>query len=93
MKIAIIGAGIVGASTSCACACAIRGHEVAIFDQLLPGHANGSSHGNSRIVREAHPDPFYTEIMQAVYPLWQEFQTQANEGISWKHPVLLTDSL
>jgi len=53
MKIAIIGAGIVGASTSCACAYAIRGHEVAIFDQLLPGHANGSSHGNSRIVREA----------------------------------------
>ena len=80
-----------GAST--ACACAKRGHEVAIFDQFPFGHTNGSSHGSSRIVRDAYPDPFYTEIMQEVYPLWQELQTQANEGVSWEHPVLLTDSL
>lgn len=80
-----------GAST--AWACAKRGHEVAIFDQFPFGHTNGGSHGSSRIVRDAYPDPFYTEIMQEVYPLWQEFRTQANEGVSWEHPVLLTDSL
>jgi sarcosine oxidase len=78
-----------GAST----ACAKRGHEVTIFDKFLPDHTNGGPHGSSRIVRDAYPDPFYTEIMQEVYPLWQELQTQANEGVSWEHPVLLTDSL
>lgn len=74
MKIAIIGAGIMGAST--AYACAKRGYEVTIFDQFQPGHTNGSSHGNSRIVRKAYPDPFYTEIMQSGYPLWKEIQSQ-----------------
>jgi monomeric sarcosine oxidase len=79
MNIAIIGAGIMGAST--AYACSKRGHEVTIFDQFSPGHTNGSSHGNSRIVRKAYPDPFYTEIMQEGYALWQELQTQTNEQI------------
>lgn len=77
MNIAIIGAGIMGAST--AYACAKRGHEVTIFDQYNPGHTNGSSHGNSRIVRKAYPDPFYTEIMKDGYRLWQELQTHATE--------------
>lgn len=79
MKIAIIGAGIMGAST--AYACEQRGHAVTIFDQYPPGHVNGSSHGNSRIVRKAYSDPFYTEIMQEGYPLWQELQIQTNEQI------------
>lgn len=79
MKIAIIGAGIMGAST--AYACSRRSHEVTIFDQFTPGHTNGSSHGNSRIVRKAYPDPFYTEIMQKGYRLWQELQTTATEQI------------
>lgn len=79
MNIAIIGAGIMGAST--AYACAKRGHEVTIFDQYKPGHTNGSSHGNSRIVRKAYPDPFYTEIMKKGYHLWQELQSHATEQI------------
>ncbi|MEI7576365.1 MAG: FAD-dependent oxidoreductase [Armatimonadota bacterium] len=79
MNIAIVGAGIMGVSTTYACA--KRGHEVTIFDQYKPGHTNGSSHGNSRIVRKAYPDPFYTEIMQEGYRLWQELQSQATEQI------------
>jgi glycine/D-amino acid oxidase-like deaminating enzyme len=76
MKIAIIGAGIMGAST--AYACTKRGHEVTIFDQFKPCHTNGSSHGNSRIVRKAYPDPFYTEIMKEGYALWQQLRDTKN---------------
>jgi len=79
MNVAVIGAGIMGAST--ARVLAKRGHPVTIFDPFEPGHAMGSSHGRSRIVRRAYPDAFYTEIMQEGYPMWAELQAEAGETI------------
>jgi len=79
MKIAVIGAGIMGSST--AFACSARGHSVTVFDQFPPENLHGSSHGNSRIVRKAYPDAFYTEIMQEGYRLWQELQARAKNAI------------
>ncbi len=69
MKVAVVGAGIMGAST--ALALTDRGHEVTIFEQFPLPHALGSSHGASRIVRRAYPDAFYTEIMLDAYPRWE----------------------
>ncbi len=79
MKIAVVGAGIMGAST--AFAASRRGHEIVVFDQFGVGHTKGSSHGNSRIVRKAYPDPFYTEIMLEGYELWRNIQSLASEQI------------
>ncbi len=72
MRVAVVGAGIAG--TSAARFLAERGHLVSVFEQFEPGHARGSSHGNSRIVRKAYPDAFYTEIMLEAYPMWAELQ-------------------
>ncbi len=69
MRVAVVGAGIMGAST--ALALTDRGHEVTIFEQYPLPHAQGSSHGASRIVRRAYPDAFYTEIMLDAYPRWE----------------------
>jgi len=63
---------------------AARGHDVTIFDRFDPGHRFGSSHGRSRIVRRAYPDPFYTAIMLEGYPMWREVQTLSSEPLLWE---------
>ncbi len=79
MKVAVVGAGIMGAST--ALALVDRGHNVTVFDPHDVAEGLGSSHGRSRIVRRAYPDPFYTEIMQVAYPMWAELESRAGEAI------------
>jgi sarcosine oxidase len=72
LKVAVVGAGIAG--TSAARRLAENSHRVTVFEQFPAGHTLGSSHGRSRIIRRAYPDPFYTAIMQDGYPLWAELE-------------------
>lgn len=83
MRIAIVGAGIMGASA--ALALSDRGHSVTVIEQFAAGHDLGSSHGRSRIVRRAYPDAFYTEIMAAGYPLWRTLSDRS--GVPILHEV------
>jgi monomeric sarcosine oxidase len=86
LKVAVVGAGIHGAST--ARALSARGHKVTIFEQYHFGHDFGSSHGNSRIVRRAYPDAFYTKIMQDAYPLWHELELETGKKILYECGLL-----
>lgn len=79
MRAAVVGAGIMGAST--ALALSDRGHEVDLYEQFELGHDRGSSHGRSRIVRRAYPDAFYTAIMQDGYPMWAALSRRLGEPI------------
>lgn len=56
---------------------AMRGHDVIGFEQFEFGHTLGSSHGESRIVRKAYPDGFYTEILLEGYPMWRELEKES----------------
>ena len=52
-----------------------RGLRVAGFDRFAPPHALGSSHGRSRIIREAYyEDPRYVPIVQRAYAAWTELE-------------------
>lgn len=75
----MVGAGIAGAAA--AFHLAGRGHTVTLYEQFESGHDRGSSHGNSRIVRKAYPDAFYTEIMLEGYPMWHALQRECPEPL------------
>lgn len=79
MRVAVVGAGIHGASV--ARFLAASGHGVTIYEQFPIGHTQGSSHGKSRIIRKAYPDAFYTEIMQEGYPMWFDLQRLVPEPL------------
>ncbi|HEX5323523.1 MAG TPA: N-methyl-L-tryptophan oxidase [Capsulimonadaceae bacterium] len=72
MKVAIIGAGVVG--TMAAWQLARSGNEVVVLEQFRLDHDKGSSFGDSRVVRQVYPDRFYTELMAESYALWDELQ-------------------
>lgn len=79
MKVIIVGVG--GAGSAAARFLARMGHEVVAFEQFIVGHAQGSSHGESRIIRYTYPDEVYTHMMGEAYPLWQELQAEAGEAL------------
>ena len=70
MNIAVIGLG--GTGSAALRFLADAGHKVTGYERFEIGHKRGSSHGNSRIIRYAYPDPLYTNLMTAAFPLWEE---------------------
>jgi sarcosine oxidase len=70
---AVIGLGAMGAAT--AWQLARRGLTVVGFDTFHPPHEMGSSHGRSRIIREAYFEhPQYVPLVQRAYALWAELE-------------------
>src|SRR5437763_2727517 len=86
MKLAVIGAGIMGACA--ARELAERGHEVALLEQHRLRHVQGSSHGRSRIIRKAYPDAFYTAIMDEAYGLWHDLQGYSQKQLVFEPGLL-----
>lgn len=73
----IIGLGAMGSAA--AAHVARRGRRVLGIEQFALGHARGSSHGRSRMIRTAyyeHPD--YVPLLRRAYELWR--QTEAAAG-------------
>jgi len=50
---------------------------VALLEQFEAGHANGSSHGGSRIFRYAYYQHEYVRMAQQALPLWRELEDDA----------------
>jgi len=67
--VAVAGLGAMGSAA--AYHLARRGARVVGFDLHAPPHALGSSHGETRIIREAYfEDPRYVPLVQRAYDLW-----------------------
>jgi sarcosine oxidase len=78
--VAVIGLGAMGAGT--AWQLARRGLTVIGFDAFRPPHEMGSSHGRSRIIREAYfENPVYVPLVQRAYGLWQELEAARHERL------------
>jgi monomeric sarcosine oxidase len=76
----VLGAGGVGSAA--AYHLAKRGARVLAIDQFPGGHDRGSSHGETRIIRQAyfeHPD--YVPLLLRAYELWRELETEAGTDL------------
>lgn len=70
MKVAVIGAGVMGCAT--AWALRERGAEVTVHEQFGLDHDRGSSHGRTRIFRLAYPESHWVRFAQEAYRGWNE---------------------
>ncbi len=73
--VVVAGLGAMGAAA--AWQLARRGARVIGLDRFAPPHARGSSHGGSRIIRQAYfEDPAYVPLVQRAYALWAELAAE-----------------
>src|SRR5258708_6279919 len=76
----VVGLGAMGSAS--AFHMAQRGQKVLGLDRFRPPHAFGSSHGQTRIIREAYFEhPIYVPLVQRAYQLWRELEGAAGRRL------------
>ncbi|HTR77374.1 MAG TPA: N-methyl-L-tryptophan oxidase [Gemmatimonadaceae bacterium] len=76
----VVGLGAMGSST--VYQLALRGQKVLGIDQFTPPHSFGSSHGKTRIIREAYfEDPLYVPLVKRAYNGWAELQARSGKRV------------
>lgn len=76
----IVGLG--GMGSSAAYHLAKRGKRVLGLEQFTPTHTNGSSHGRSRIYRQAYFEGAeYVPLLLRAYENWRELERDADESL------------
>jgi sarcosine oxidase len=82
-EVIVIGLGAMGSSA--AYHLAQRGLRVLGLDRFQPPHNSGSSHGLTRIIREAYfEDPLYVPLVQRSYELWAELEKRSGQQLLLK---------
>jgi sarcosine oxidase len=76
----VVGLGAMGSAT--AYHLSKQHTKVLGLEAFIPAHDRGSSHGESRIIRQAYfEDPAYVPLVLRAYELWDELQNESNEDI------------
>ncbi|HEY4219597.1 MAG TPA: N-methyl-L-tryptophan oxidase [Gemmatimonadaceae bacterium] len=76
----VVGLGAVGSSTTYELA--KRGLRVLGLDRYAPPHSYGSSHGGSRIIREAYFEGSeYVPLVRRAYELWAELERDSRVAL------------
>jgi sarcosine oxidase len=84
----VAGLGAMGSAT--AAQLALRGKKVLGLDRWVPGHRYGSSHGDSRIIREMYFEhPMYVPLLGRAYELWAELGERVDRKLLNIHGGLM----
>ncbi len=76
----VLGLGAMGSAT--AYHLARHGRRVLGLDANARRHHNGSSHGTSRIIREAYAEaPEYVPLVRRAYALWRDLEAQSGRSL------------
>lgn len=78
----VIVAGLGGMGSAAACELSRRGRRVLGLEMYAPAHDRGSSHGRSRIIRQAYyEDPAYVPLLLRAYELWEELERACGKSL------------
>ena len=78
--VAVVGLGAMGSAALYHLAS--RGVRVIGFDRYAPPHTLGSTHGLSRIIREAYYEhPIYVPLVQRAYELWADLERRVGRAL------------
>ena len=78
----VIVIGLGGMGSAAAYHLAARGQRVLGLERFTPAHDRGSSHGASRIIRQAyHEHPHYVPLVQHAYELWEKLEQDTGSGL------------
>jgi sarcosine oxidase len=84
----VIGLGAMGSAT--AYQLAKKGQKVLGIDRFTPPHSLGSSHGDSRIIRQAIAEsPEYTPLVLRSYELWKEIERETGTDLLTTTGILI----
>src|ERR687893_2770083 len=76
----VVGLGGMGSAT--AYHLPRRGERVLGLERHTPAHDKGSSHGRSRIIRQAYfEDPAYVPLLLRAYELWEQLEEETGEEL------------
>jgi sarcosine oxidase len=76
----VLGLGAMGSATLCQLA--LRGWRVLGLEQYSEGHSLGSSHGDSRIIRETYFEhPLYVPLVRRAHDLWRELEERSGAAL------------
>jgi len=64
---------------------ATRGLDVVGVERFAAGHTRGSSHGATRMIRRAYPNPVWNPLVERAYAGWERWG--AADGAPFLHPT------
>lgn len=73
--VVVVGLGVHGSAA--AYELAARGVGVVGVDQFAEGHARGSSHGRTRMIRRAYPHPVWNDFVDAAFAGWERWEQRS----------------
>lgn len=85
-EVTVVGAGVMGCAT--AWALTARGAEVTVVEQFDLDHDRGSSHGRSRVVRLAYPDPDWVRLAQEAFAGWRRLEAESGRRLLQLHGLV-----
>lgn len=78
--VAVAGLGVLGSAA--AAELSRRGRSVVGLDPFVPPHALGSSHGETRMIREAYFEhPLYVPLVRRAYEGWREIEARTGRRL------------
>ncbi|OLM30083.1 Cysteine desulfurase [Pseudonocardia sp. Ae717_Ps2] len=77
--VVVAGLGVHG--TAAAYELAARGRRVIGFDRFGEGHLRGSSHGRTRMIRRAYPNPVWNPLVERAYVGWRRWERRTGETL------------